>query len=77
MIEARVLDGLKHRLMAPELFREFAEEVVPNSTHIAHPRYLAYVMASPHGLAPFAEALCAMLNQGCSLWELSPVANAM
>ena len=25
VIEARVLDGLKHRLMAPELFREFAK----------------------------------------------------
>jgi aromatic-L-amino-acid decarboxylase len=60
-----------------ELFREFAEEVVPNSTQIAHPRYLAYVLASPHGLAPFADALASALNQGCALWELSPVANAV
>jgi aromatic-L-amino-acid decarboxylase len=60
-----------------ELFREFAEEVVPNSTHIAHPRYLAYVLASPHGIAPFADALASTLNQGCALWELSPVASAV
>lgn len=60
-----------------ELFREFAEEVVPNSTHVAHPRYLAYVLASPHGIAPFADALASTLNQGCALWELSPVANAV
>ena len=26
------------------LFREFQEEILPNSTHIAHPRYLAYVL---------------------------------
>ncbi len=25
-IEGRILDGLKHRLMAPELFKEFADE---------------------------------------------------
>jgi len=61
----------------PEIFREFREELVPNSTQIAHPRYLAYVLASPHGIAPFAEAMTAALNQGCSLWELSPIANAV
>ncbi len=60
-----------------ELFDEFHNEIVPNSTQIAHPRYLAYVLASPHGLSPFADALVAALNQGCSLWELSPVANAV
>ena len=59
------------------LFDEFAEVIVPNSAHIAHPRYLAYVLASPHGLSPFAEALSAALNQNASIWALSPVANAI
>ncbi len=60
-----------------ELFDEFEERILPNSTQVAHPRFLAYVLASPHGLAPFAEALSAALNQGCALWALSPVANAI
>ncbi|MCP4002618.1 MAG: hypothetical protein GY725_00345 [bacterium] len=59
------------------LFREFRDEILPNSTQIAHPRYLAYVLSSPHGLAPFIDALASALNQGCSLWELSPIANAI
>ncbi len=60
-----------------ELFDEFEERILPNSTQVAHPRFLAYVLASPHGLAPFAEALGAALNQGCALWALSPAANAI
>jgi glutamate/tyrosine decarboxylase-like PLP-dependent enzyme len=61
----------------PELFREFRDEIVPNSTQIGHPRYIAYVLASPHGLSAFSDALIATLNQGCSIWELSPVASAV
>lgn len=60
-----------------EIFREFRDEIVPNSAQIAHPRYLAYVLASPHGLSPFADAMAAALNQNCSLWELSPLASAI
>ncbi|MGI9432156.1 MAG: pyridoxal phosphate-dependent decarboxylase family protein [Myxococcota bacterium] len=60
-----------------ELFDEFAEVIIPNSTHVVHPRYLAYVLASPHGLSPFAEALTAALNQSGSIWTLSPAANAI
>ena len=60
-----------------EIFREFGEELVPNSTHIAHPRYLAYVIGSPHGIAPFAEAMAAALNQNCAIWQLSPIASAI
>ncbi len=59
------------------LFDEFEALIVPNSAHIAHPRYLAYVLASPHGLSPFAEALSAALNQSASIWTLSPAANAI
>lgn len=60
-----------------EIFREFRDEIVPNSAQIAHPRYLAYVLASPNGLSPFADAMAAALNQNCSLWEISPLASAI
>ena len=59
------------------LFDEFRDVIIPNSTQIAHPRFLAYVLASPTGVAPYAEAAAAALNQNCNLWTLSPAANAI
>lgn len=60
-----------------ELFREFGAVVVPNSTQVAHPRFLPYVLPSANGISPFAEALASALNQNCNLWTLSPAANAI
>ncbi|HKX33482.1 MAG TPA: pyridoxal-dependent decarboxylase [Blastocatellia bacterium] len=59
------------------LFKEITEKIVPNSTVIAHPRFLAYVLASPNGIAPFAEAIAAALNQNCNFWQLSPAASVI
>lgn len=59
------------------LFQEITQTIVPNSTAIAHPRFLAYVLASPNGIAPFAEAIAATLNQNCNFWQLSPAANVI
>ena len=60
-----------------QLFAELDAVVVPNATHTAHPRFLSYVMPSPNGLSPYAEAATAALNQNCNLWTLSPAANAI
>jgi glutamate/tyrosine decarboxylase-like PLP-dependent enzyme len=60
-----------------ELFQEFREVVVPNSTSVAHPRFLPYVLPSPNGISAFADALASTLNQNCNLWTLSPAANAI
>jgi aromatic-L-amino-acid decarboxylase len=60
-----------------QLFQEIAAKVVPNSTTIAHPRYLAYVLGPPNGIAPFAEAVAAALNQNCNFWQLSPAASVI
>jgi len=60
-----------------ELFQEFREIIVPNSTQVAHPRFLPYVQPSPNGISAFAEALASALNQNCNLWTLSPAANAI
>ncbi|MBI2963385.1 MAG: hypothetical protein HYY35_06475 [Deltaproteobacteria bacterium] len=60
-----------------ELLDEFRSVVIPNSTQIAHPRFLAYVLPSPNGVSPFADALASVLNQNCNLWTLSPAANAI
>jgi aromatic-L-amino-acid decarboxylase len=60
-----------------ELFQEFNNVIVPNSTHVAHPRFLSYVLPSPNGISVYADALASAINQGCSLWTLSPAANAI
>ncbi len=59
------------------LFREIGETVAPNSTAIAHPRFLAYVLGPSNGIAPFAEAIAAALNQNCNFWQLSPAASVI
>lgn len=60
-----------------QMFRQVSEKVVPNSTAIAHPRFLAYVLGPPNGIAPFAEAIAATLNQNCNFWQLSPAASVI
>jgi aromatic-L-amino-acid/L-tryptophan decarboxylase len=60
-----------------QLFQDIATQVVPNSTAIAHPRFLAYVQGPPNGIAPFAEAIAATLNQNCNFWQLSPAASVI
>jgi aromatic-L-amino-acid/L-tryptophan decarboxylase len=59
------------------LFAEIESTVVPNSTAIAHPRFLAYVQGPPNGIAPYAEAIAAALNQNCNFWQLSPAASVI
>jgi aromatic-L-amino-acid decarboxylase len=60
-----------------DLFQEFTDVIVPNSTQTAHPRFLPYVQPSPNGISAFADALASALNQNCNLWTLSPAANAV
>jgi len=59
------------------LFRDIETKVLPNSTTVAHPRFLAYVLGPPNGIAPFAEAVAAALNQNCNIWQLSPAASVI
>ena len=60
-----------------QLFREINEKILPNSTTIAHPRFLAYVLGPPNGIAPYAEAIAAALNQNCNFWQLFPAASVI
>jgi aromatic-L-amino-acid/L-tryptophan decarboxylase len=59
------------------LFREIGEKVLPNSTAITHPRFLAYVLGPPNGIAPFADAIASAINQNCNFWQLSPAASVI
>ncbi|MCP3804915.1 aminotransferase class V-fold PLP-dependent enzyme [Allokutzneria sp. A3M-2-11 16] len=77
-------DALEALLAIPEegigvegLFREINEKILPNSTTVAHPRFLAYVLGPPNGIAPYAEAIAATINQNCNFWQLSPAASVV
>jgi aromatic-L-amino-acid decarboxylase len=59
------------------VFRDIHERILPHSTRIAHPRFLAYVQGPPNGIAPFAEAIAATLNQNCNFWQLSPAGSVV
>ncbi|WP_275294945.1 pyridoxal-dependent decarboxylase [Amycolatopsis sp. La24] len=58
-------------------FADLRDRIVPNSTTIAHPRFLAYVQGPPNGIAPYADAISAVLNQNCNFWQLSPAASVV
>lgn len=59
------------------LFRAITDKILPNSTTVAHPRFLAYVFGPPNGIAPYAEAVAAAINQNCNFWQLSPAASVI
>ncbi|MFE0149077.1 pyridoxal phosphate-dependent decarboxylase family protein [Nonomuraea sp. NPDC059007] len=59
------------------LFHEINDKILPNSTTVSHPRFLAYVLGPPNGIAPYAEAIAAAINQNCNFWQLSPSASVI
>ncbi|PRY40411.1 pyridoxal phosphate-dependent decarboxylase family protein [Umezawaea tangerina] len=59
------------------LFDEITDRILPNSTTVAHPRFLAYVQGPPTGIGPYAEAVAAAINQNCNFWQLSPAASVV
>src|SRR6266568_8656564 len=89
--ERRVMPALDHDQLSDLLARPFPElgigveslfqdingKVLPNCATVAHPRFLAYVLGPPNGIAPFAEAIAAALNQNCNFWQLSPAASVI
>jgi glutamate/tyrosine decarboxylase-like PLP-dependent enzyme len=60
-----------------QVLARFREAIVPNATAIPSPRFLAYINCTPTITAILAESLAAMLNQNCTIWKLSPSANAV
>ncbi|MFD9704490.1 pyridoxal phosphate-dependent decarboxylase family protein [Lentzea sp. NPDC059081] len=59
------------------LFDRWEDTILPSSTTVAHPRFLAYVLGPPNGIAPYAEAVAAAINQNCNFWQLSPAASVV
>lgn len=54
--------------------QDFLAKIVPNSAPVGHPRFLAWIRPAPLGVAIYAEALAAALNQSVAVWEGAPAA---
>ncbi len=67
----------EHGIGVDAMFDRWEDTILPNSTTVAHPRFLAYVLGPPNGIAPYAEAVAAAINQNCNLWQLSPAASVV
>jgi aromatic-L-amino-acid decarboxylase len=59
------------------VFAAIRDKIIANSTAVASPRFLAYVLGPPNGIAPYAEAIAATINQNCNFWQLSPAASVI
>lgn len=50
------------------------EKIIPWSTKVGHPHFLAWIRTSPLAGAVFTEAVTAALNQSVAVWEGAPAA---
>src|SRR5438309_491357 len=48
-------------------------DVVPDSNHLFHPRYVGHQIAGPLPAAVWTESITAALNQSLAVFEMSPV----
>jgi aromatic-L-amino-acid decarboxylase len=59
------------------LFRAINQMILPNTTTLSHPRFLAFVGGPGNGIAPYADAIAATINQNCVAWLGGPVASVI
>jgi aromatic-L-amino-acid/L-tryptophan decarboxylase len=77
-LQALLEDGFPAKGVGVEgFFRDLDERILPNSTAVSHPRFLAYVLGPPNGIGAYADAVAATLNQNCNFWQLSPAASVV
>jgi aromatic-L-amino-acid/L-tryptophan decarboxylase len=59
------------------LFHVINQKILPNTTTLSHPRFLAFVAGQGNGIAPYADAIAATLNQNCAVWLGGPAASVI
>ena len=63
-----------HGRPVSEIIARLRDEVLPDSNHLYHPRYIGHQVSAPLPAAIWTESLTAALNQSIAVWEMSPVA---
>ncbi|MEE8505245.1 MAG: pyridoxal-dependent decarboxylase [Kiloniellales bacterium] len=59
------------------LIARLAEDLIPSAAHNGHPRWFAYITASPVPISVLGDLLASALNQNTALWRLAPAATAV
>jgi glutamate/tyrosine decarboxylase-like PLP-dependent enzyme len=59
------------------LIARLAEDLIPSAAYNGHPRWLAYITASPVPISVLGDLLASALNQNTALWRLAPSATAI
>ena len=82
-IDREALSGLLTTLLpdqgigVEDLFRAISQKILPNTTTLSHPRFLAFVGGPGNGIAPYADAIATAVNQNCAAWLGGPAASVI
>ncbi len=60
-----------------ESFFDYISEVIEQSNHLHHPRYIGHQVTSPLPQVALAQLCTTLLNNGAAVFEMGPVAMAM
>ena len=75
---ARFRDSLPHTPVdVDRLFERLVEDVIPAAAYNGHPRWLAYITASPVPISVLGDLVASALNQNAGLWRATPAATAI
>ncbi len=59
------------------VFARLAEDLIPSAAYNGHPRWFAYITASPVPISVLGDLLASALNQNTALWRIAPSATAI
>ena len=59
------------------IIERLRDEVIPDSNHLYHPRYVGHQVSAPLPAAIWTEALTSALNQSVAVFEMSPVGTVL
>jgi L-2,4-diaminobutyrate decarboxylase len=60
-----------------EIIARIRSDIIPESNHLWHPRYLGHQLAGPLPAAVWTEMVTAALNQSIAVFEMSPVGTVL
>ncbi|MEE8385510.1 MAG: pyridoxal-dependent decarboxylase, partial [Dehalococcoidia bacterium] len=77
-VRAHFRDPLPDKPVAVDgLLRRIEEELIPAAAFNGHPRWFAYITASPLPISVLGDLFTSALNQNAGLWRLAPAAIAI
>ena len=59
------------------IIRRLRSEIIPDSNHLYHPRYVGHQVPAPLPVGVWMESVTAALNQSAAVFEMSPVGTVL